>query len=316
MAFMAAAVLAVAVSGGCMESKLESGWLDRVITIDGKAPEWAGREAYFDETNGLKIGFSNDAHYLYVYMSTWNQRTQRQILMNGLTVWFDATGGKGETFGVNYPMKRSGPGMRESMPGARESMPGTREMSRDASAETPRDMQKMLGSLVRDARGELAIVGPGGEPLASLAATDSGSTDIEAMIDIANRTLIYELKLPLAPTEGTPYAINAAPGKTIGIGFKVGTMELGQMKRPEGSSSEGTGEGPGGGEGGFPGGGGGGGGFPGGGGGGGGFPGGGGGGGFPGGGMGGPGAMPGRMQPFELWTKVRLAAGPSDSPKK
>jgi hypothetical protein len=289
-----------------MESSLESSWLDRAITIDGKAPEWAGREAFFDETNGLKIGLSNDGRYFYVYLSTWNQRMQRQILMNGLTVWFDAAGGKGETFGVNYPMKRSGPGMRESMPGARESMPGTREMSRDASAETPRDMQKMLGSLVRDARGELAIVGPGGEPLASLAATDSGSTDIEAMIDIANRTLIYELKLPLAPTEGTPYAINAAPGKTIGIGFKVGTMELGQMKRPEGSSSEGTGEGPGGGEGGFPGGGGGGGGFPGGGG----------GGGFPGGGMGGPGAMPGRMQPFELWTKVRLAAGPSASPKK
>jgi hypothetical protein len=281
-----------------MESNLESSWLDRVITIDGKAPEWAGREAFFDETNGLKIGFSNDGRYLYVYVSTWNQRMQRQILMNGLTVWFDATGGKSETFGVNYPMKRS--------------MPATREMSRDTSAETPRDMRNMLGNLLSEARGELAIVGSGGEPVASLSATDSGSTDVEAMIDIANRTLIYELKLPLARTDGTPYAINAEPGKIIGIGFKVGTRELGEMRRGEGAPSEGTGGRHGGGEGGFPGGGGGEGGFHGGGGGG--------GGGFHGGGgggeMGGRGEGPGGAQPFELWTKVRLAAGPSASSKK
>ncbi|HEY5133996.1 MAG TPA: hypothetical protein VII85_09960 [Candidatus Krumholzibacteriaceae bacterium] len=302
MALMAAIVCVAAVSGGCKESQLESSWLDRVITIDGKAPEWAGREAYFGESEGLKIGFSNDEHYLYVYLSTWNQRTQMQILMNGLTVWFDATGGKGETFGVNYPMRRSGPGMRESMRGARESTPGSHETSRDASAETPRDMQQMLGNLLRESRGELAIVGSGGEPIASLTVTDSGSTDVEAMIDIANRTLIYELKLPLERTDGTPYAINAEPGKTIGIGFKVGTRELGEMRRGEGTPSEGGGERPGGGEGGFPGGGGGGGG---------GFHGGGGGG-----GMGGRGEGPGGAQPFELWTKVRLAAGPSASPKK
>ena len=294
MALAAAIVCAVALSGGCMESKLESSWLDHVITIDGKAPEWAGREAYFDETEGLKIGFSNDEHYLYVYISTWNQRMQRQILMNGLTVWFDAHGGKGEAFGVNYPLKRS--------------RPGAGEMSRDTSAETPRDMRQMFGNLLSDARGEIAIVGSGGEPVASLTATDSGSTDIEAMIDIANRTLIYELKLPLARTDGTPYAINTEPGKTIGIGFKVGMRELGEMKRGEGVPSEGAGERPGGGEGGFPGGGGGG--FPGGGGGGGGFHGGG------GGGMGGRGEGPGGAQPFEMWTKVTLAAGPSASPKK
>ena len=290
IALTAAIGVAVAVSGGCMESKLESGWLDHAITIDGKAPEWAGREAYFDEPNGLKIGFSNDEHFLYVYVSTWNQRLQRQILMNGLTVWFDGTGGKGQTFGINYPMKRS--------------VRGARETSRDASAETPRSTQQMLGDLLSEARGEIAVVGSGGEPVASLTATDSGSTDIEAMIDVANRTLIYELKLPLARTDTTPYAIDAEPGKTVGIGFKVGTRELGEMRRGEGAPSGGAGERPGGGEGGFPGGGSGGG-YPGRG-----------GGGASGGGMGERGEMPGQTQPFELWTKVRLAAGPSASPKE
>jgi hypothetical protein len=118
------------------------------------------------------------------------------------------------------------------------------------------------------------------------------------MIDYANRTLIYELKLPLAALNGPPYAINAGPGGTIGIGIKIGRRQM--------SDSKGTGSGPPEGMEGGPGGTGGG-------------PGGRGGmGGGPGGGMGVRGGVRGQpsAESLALWVKVKLAAGPAAAPEK
>jgi len=266
---------------GCMQPELASNWLDRKITIDGKAPEWAGREAYYNENEGLKVGFSNDERYLYIYFSTWHRQTQMQILMNGLTIWIDANGGKKEIFGVNYPV--------------RQAVGGPRESSTDPSTAAPgseRNDPAMLKNLVNQSRGELRILGPGKEPIASLSATDSSETAIEAMVDVANRTLIYELKIPLVAPDGPPYAINAGPGTIIGIGFKAGQRETPDMKRMGKNAPGGTEDNPGGMGGGM--------------------------GAFPGGGMGAPGGMGGKpaIETLALWLKVKLAAGPSSGTKQ
>ncbi|MFA4947363.1 MAG: hypothetical protein WC674_02505 [Candidatus Krumholzibacteriia bacterium] len=284
---LATSALSAIMLNGCLESKLASAWPEREISIDGKAPEWAGREAYYSEADGFKIGFFNDADYLYVYLATWNRQNQAQILMNGLTVWIDATGRNKQIFGINYPMKRSMPdsaGMPPGMPAGLR--PGGRSgAASEASGETS---QALLKGMLAEAQGEMIILGPGGEPIASMPAADDGKGGIAAMIDIANRTLIYEMKIPLAPPDSLPFAVNAAPGAMISIGFKVGKAEMPSMKR--------TGEGPPRDRGGFPGGGMGG----------------------PGGGMGGPGGPGGAAssQAFEYWAKVRLAAAPSVAPPK
>lgn len=291
-------------------AKYESAWLDREIAVDGKAPEWAGREVYFDEGDGLKIGFMNDDCYLYVYLSTWHQQIQRQILMNGLTVWFDAKGGKKETFGINYPLKRSMPGSRQGTyageAGGNPVIPGTTQRGAlpDRGSEPSRNTPEMLKEMLGETESSLRVVGTGKEPLAEFELHDSTGTDIAAAIDIANRTLIYELRVPLSPDGAIPFAVKTGPGGKVGIGFKVGTMEKPLMKQP-GEAPEGMGEGPGGG------------GMPGG------------GGGFPGGGPGGGGGMgggaPGGNGPrgggadaksLDLWLKVALAPSPASAPAK
>jgi hypothetical protein len=290
---LALSTLAAIVLAGCMESKLAALWPESEISIDGKAPEWAGREAYYSEADGFKVGFFNDAKYLYVYLATWNRQKQSEILMNGLTVWIDPTGHTRETFGINFPEKRSMPdstGMPPGMPtGLR---PGGRPGARAGASEE--DRQAFIGAMLAEAQAELVALGPGGEPLASMPAADDGKGGIAAMIDIANRTLIYELRIPLASPDSLPFAVNAAPGATIGIGFKVGKTELPSMKRmgegpprDMGGSGGGMG-GPGGGMGG------------------------------PGGGMGGRGGTGGGAlsQPLEYWAKVKLAAEPPPAAPK
>lgn len=295
--FLIASALCGIILSGCMESKLASAWPEREISIDGKASEWAGREAYYSEDEGFKVGFANDAKYLYVYLATWNRQKQMQILMNGLTVWIDATGHDKETFGINYPEKRSMPdsaGMPSGMPaglrrGERSGdFSGAGERSGAPSDAWAENRQAFFRGMLEEAQSELIVLGPGGELIVSMPAADNGKGGIAAMIDIANRTLIYEMRIPLASPDSLPYAVNASPGATIGVGFKVGKMEMPAMRR--------TGEGRSGGREGFPGGG---------------------MGGF-GGGMGGHGGPGGGLssQAFEYWAKVRLAAGPSAEPPK
>ncbi len=277
---------------GCLEDKLESAWSDREISIDGKAPEWAGREAHYSEQEAFKVGFFNDADYLYVYLATWSRQKQMQILTNGLTVWIDGTGAKRQTFGINYPMKRLMP----DSAGAPQGVPaGPRGAEKPGGLPNApeENRQAIARAVLAEARNGLAVVGTGGEPLASLSAVDVERAGIEAMIDYANRTLIYELRIPLATSDSLPFAVGATPGATISVGFKVGKMEMpsmkGQGQRPPQGAPSGEGmSGPGGGMGG---------------------PGGGMGG--PGGdrdGSGGPGGSPG-AQALEYWAKVRLATG-------
>ena len=270
-----------------MEKELESSWTDRAIIVDARAPEWAGREAYYDEEQGLKVGFFNDARYLYVYLATWHRQDEAQILMNGLTVWIDETGGKKEVFGINYPMRRSMAEPGETPRGSPSEPTGERS--------SHVDNQHMLKRLLSEAQGELQVVGLNGEPLYFLPAGDSTQEGIAAMVDISNRTLIYELRIPLAPGDSLPIGIKASPGATIGVGFTVGSRERPDMKRAGEGPPSGMGEQPGG-TGGFPG-----------------------GGGPPGGGMGQGGGMPpggASIEPLELWTKVKLAVEPQAAPGK
>jgi hypothetical protein len=289
---------------GCLEDHLQSAWPDREISIDGKNSEWAGREAHYSEQEAFKIGFYNDEHYLYVYLATWSRQKQMQILTNGLTVWIDRTGKKQQTFGVNYPMKRLMPDSAGAPDGIPAELRGAGRPGGLATAPEE-NRQAIAREMLAEARSGMTVVGSGGEPLASISAADSEHAGIGAMIDYANRTLIYELRVPLAPSDSMPFAVGAAPGAAISIGFKIGKREMPSMKGsgqrpPEGMPFGGGAGGP---EGGM---------------GGGGMGGPGGGmGGPPGGGMGGSGG-PGGMstEPLEYWAKIKLAAAPSTAAPK
>jgi hypothetical protein len=290
--FLSASAVFLAVAlYGCAGPELPSNWLDREITIDGKNPEWAGAEAYYSEEQGIKIGFFNDERYLYVYLASWHRQDEMQILRNGLTVWFDPAGGKKQAFGIRYPLQRKmapsdlaarGGAFRERIPGMR----GERPDSFPSAAETSRE-QRIPADVLIGARSVLEVIRPGEGEHESLAMPDSSGIGVDAMIDVVNRTLIYELRVPLQRIEESPYAIGAKPGQKIGVGLLVGKRERSSLERPEGAPEREMGEEPGGmgrpaGEGM---------------------------GGFPGGRRGDFGGMRGGMtaEPLELWVTVKLA---------
>ncbi len=239
----AAGSLALGASTGRAEPAYESKRLDRAIAIDGEAPEWAGSEAHYDESDGYKLGFFNDDEYLYVYFATWNLSTQRRILMNGLTVWFDGSGKKKQTLGLNYPQPRVR-GRRGESAEARGVNPEEEapEVRREARGDRPDGVRRpeaspdpaKLAAALNEARFEALLKSPAGDSILLLSPGDSAGTGIRAMLHARSRLLVIEMRVPIDRGSGSPYAVNVVPGKAVSVGFETGTMEMRKMRRPEG----------------------------------------------------------------------------------
>jgi hypothetical protein len=132
-----------------------------------------------------------------------------------MTVWFDPSGGTKKKFGITYPVVEAGGGF-----GGR----GRRGESQQPDAPEPGD--------------RVDILGPGKDDARSL--TRDHLSGVEVAIREEEGTLHYELKVPLAHAADHPYAIDTAPGQTIGVGLETG-------KRQQPSSRAGRGGGFGGG---------------------------------------------------------------------
>ncbi len=201
------------------------------------------------------------------------------ILMTGLTVWFDKTGGKDKITGIKYPIGVMG---NNRNPGDIRSM---RNMSQE-------DRMEMMDRSLK----QFELVGADGIVLEKL--DTKNSKGIEMAINIENQTICYELKIPLYKKINDEFEITVNDDDVIGVGFVTADMrELFEKRRSErgegGFGGRGRGVFPGGSEG-----------FPGN------------GVGFPEGGEGRPGGMgrsgnmdrgPQQSEPLDFWLKVNLS---------
>lgn len=261
--------IVVSICCGCNEPKLKSAWRDREITVDGKNAEWQGCNQYYDEDTRTLVGILNDESHLYVLLSINDRMIKRQVMGFGLTVWFDPEGGKEKTLGIRFPV-----GMPHYM---RSSIRG-RPHGEDSD---------LIRKMFENPKMELQLLGPDEHEQKTILFADIMSYGIDVKVDQSERTLVYELKIPLTQNQQIRYAVRTDVAKRIGIGFETGKPDQEEMKERSGKRDGGSGgrgdgrSGRGGGQGGM--------------------------------GLGErPGGMPGRQggkmpESFELWTRVQLA---------
>ncbi len=203
----------------------ESKGPDSPITVDGRFDDWYGHLQPFG-ADPVALQFLNDGEFLYVRLTASDPSARMQIARLGLTVWFDAGGGTKKKFGVKYPVveesgpdeegQRQGRGRRGQGPPPDETGPPT---------------------------GRVDVIGPGKGDARSL--TRGHLQGLDVAMHNEQGTLQYELKVPLAKTADHPYAIETAPGKTIGVGLETGKMpqRSGGMGRGGGGGGGGMGGG-------------------------------------------------------------------------
>jgi hypothetical protein len=252
--------------------EVASGWRSAEIKVDGTDAEWIEAITYLEKEK-LGFGIKNDSSDLYICLK-FDRAIQRQAMMFGFTLWFDASAKNKKTFGVRFPI-----GM---MNFASDFMPDPM-----APMDEGGERQKQFAAMLR----EVEVLGPEKDDRNRFLA--GSSFGIQAATFDSPAGLVCELKIPLQIASGRPYAIAAALGQMISLGFEMG--ELDRTKMRERMGREGGPFGGGRPQGGMP-------------------PGGGTRGGrFPGGPEGGP---PGGMRmpsAFKIWRRVNLAASASDS---
>jgi hypothetical protein len=214
VAGMIVVVAAVVVSAG-KRPQIDSHWRDRDVVIDGNNSEWAGPLRPVEENHPIIMAAMNDGQFLYVVLSASDATVRRQILRQGLIVWFDPSGGDKKHFGVKFPVGvlpeeapgrggfRRGPGGGHP-PGD----PGSGDPAQPDQLE-PTNRLEVYGPQKDDAHSFVTDMAPG----------------IAVKIGQVEGYLVYELKVPLARTADTPYAIEAKPGTLIGFGLETPKME-------------------------------------------------------------------------------------------
>ena len=219
--------------GGCGgTTALQSTVPDPDIAVDGNPDDWQGALTPIEDKN-LSLGVHNDGEYLYLALVSSDRRLINQAIIRGLTVWFDAEGGKEKTFGLRFPL-----GLIES--GASFS---PREMQQDQNPDARRE--QFEASLT-----ELDVL-QGKDQSVRFPRAAIPRLDVTATLNAG--TLVYELKIPLGISEDHAFAIDAAPGDVIGVGLETPEIDRearGQQFGGRGGRGGGRG-GRGGGRGGF-----------------------------------------------------------------
>lgn len=199
----------------------ESRPLDHQVIVDGKTEDWGG-DLFVAEGERIELGFLNDRENLYVCLLTTDNFVRAQILMQGLTVWFDSKGGTNKVFGIKFPV---------GLP------PGERKMPLGDNPEGPD-----LENLPKVPMTEMEIIRPEKEPAQKLNVAEARG--IEVKVVPSSGLIVYELKIPLVKTEQHPIAVGVEPGKTIGIGFETPKFDPSQMPRRRGGGIPGGGRPP------------------------------------------------------------------------
>lgn len=253
---------------------LDSHHKDRDIVIDGDSGDWAGPLVPLDDQHPLSVAVANDGESLYLVLTASDAAIRRQILREGLIVWFDPEGKDKKHFGIKFPVgalpTERGRGQRGDRGEPNDQGQGTRPPGAPAFEE-PVDRLEILGPKKDDAHSFVLERAPG----------------VSVKVAQAQGSIVYELKVPLAASADVPYAIGTKPGATIGLGLETPKMEGPAMAGRRGGGMGGFGGGTGGRGGGGMGG--------------------------RGGGMGGRGGGEGRSQferakPMKIWATVRLAS--------
>jgi hypothetical protein len=199
----------------CGGKEYTSRWRKGDITIDGKNTEWRDSLIVIDDKE-TSVGIVNDDEFLYIFLTSTDRGVARQILMRGLTLWFDRDGGNDKKFGIRYPLGMAGNVARNG--GRMDADSVVTDNRREQMARVP---------------DELEIYNSAESEPHRMAISESGG--IEAKYHMSEDTLVYELKVPLTDNMH-PFAIGAKAGSFIGVGLD--SKGTGEMQRPRGEGEE------------------------------------------------------------------------------
>lgn len=194
--------------------KTHSAKRDRQILIDGKDPEWQGVMQYYDEKSRTVVSFLYDEKYLFMRLASNDRNIQRQILVQGLTVWFEQPHEGNRKTGVHFPV-----GLPREKRMSMFQRPPEKEKKTDTGPKS-RDDGLLEKSLV-----EIQLWGPGEFEQKTMPFKEIEKFDVAVKIGKTDKNLIYELRLPFTQGDKSRFGLLKPGKKGIRVGFQTGDGE-------------------------------------------------------------------------------------------
>lgn len=216
-------------------NRVSSSFRTQALRVDGNLSDWE-TEMNYHKPSKLYYSISNDRENLYVALNVKDAMVQRKIMMFGMTLWMDTTGGKGQLKGLRYPVPAE---KRREVPGETES---NEDLPKRAIQARPDDNRKVIVKAHTDRKVLLGFNDKEKETVSI--AEDMG---IDVRIQAGKMTgLTYEAKIPFDKL----YSSKGLPDKKLSLGIITGHLELSDglpRMRPSGGMNPGGGMYPGGG---------------------------------------------------------------------
>lgn len=187
---------------------------DREILIDGKDPEWQGVMQYYDEKSRTLVSFLHDEKYLFMRLASNDRNIQRQILVQGLTVWFEQPHEENRKTGVHFPV---------GLP--REKRMPMFQRPPEEETRTEKDPKSRDDGLLEKGLVEIQLWGPGEYEQKTMPFKEMEKFDVAVKIGKTEKNLIYELKLPFTQSDMSRFGLLKPGKKGIRVGFQTGDGE-------------------------------------------------------------------------------------------
>lgn len=237
---VAVVALAWAVAGQGKSLDLKSAWSSAPVKVDGTGQGWSANFVPVGDPPIL-VSLENDAEYLYLCVRTSDPKVKSQVAFGGLTVWAEvpkvSTGG----MGVRFPMRGRRQGGEPPRRGTEGEQP--RPWNEGESPKAP------PLDAINDVSTEFELLGPTRED--GLAVARGPDEPVQVAIGDDSGVLVYQVRLPLQPSDEHPVAIGAKAGTPVTLVLdttppKRRERPEGEEGGPEGGSPRGGGAGPGG----------------------------------------------------------------------
>ena len=230
-------VLALLLAVGCAHEPVKSRWIGSDLSVDGRGGDWSTVALHYHDKMKLSYGIVNDQNCLYVMIIVRDRHTERMINHRGLTVWFEADGGREKDFGIRYA---GGKHSFRTFSGIAEE--GRSPMHDPGMMRPPEPPPEPKGTFsLLTGRDTPRIIPEGGMQGVQAAAEKKGGVTC------------FELEIPLSCDPGRGFAFCAMPGSKVEVGFEIEAVSpeereaiMAKMKKAAGRRGGGGGRGGGG----------------------------------------------------------------------
>ena len=198
---------------------------------------------YYDEKSRTVVSFLYDEKYLFMRLVLNDRNIQKQILVQGLTVWFEQPHEGDRKTGVRFPV-----GLPRERRMSMLRRPPENEKKADKGPDDGDDGVFEKGLL------EIQLWGPGEYEQKTMPFKEIEKFDVAVKIGKTEKNLIYELRLPFIQRDKTRFGLLKPGKKGIRVGFQTGdgkesrgksmdTQAPSSEKRSQGRGGRGTGGG-------------------------------------------------------------------------